>query len=133
MCDSCCDQESMATVDFSQFEKLKRLEIGSNCFKLVNEVKVTSLKELVSIVIGEDSFTKDRSLTTRSSNCRFYLKNCPALKELKIGVFSFCGYSVCDIKHVDALEVIEFGDIEYCSQNFNHASLELKSVRIHIE
>ena len=66
-------------------------------------------------------------------NRHFYLKNCPKLKSLKMGRFSFSDYSVCEIENVDALEVIEIGDLSRDSSNFYYASLELKSILIHSE
>ena len=40
---------------------------------------------------------------------------------------------MCEIENVDALEVIEMGDLNQYSYNFDSASLELKSIRIHRE
>ena len=75
------------------------------------------------------------SLTTNYTqlNRDFYLKNCPKLKSLRIGEYSFSDYSVCEIESVDALEVIEMGDLNEESRNFYYASLELKSILIHNE
>ena len=65
-------------------------------------------------------------------NRHFYLKNCPKLKSLKIGRYSFSDYTVIGIESVDSLEVIEMGDLnnKEISYNFYHASLELKSILI---
>ena len=40
---------------------------------------------------------------------------------------------MCEIENVDALEVIEMGDLNEESVNFSCASLELKSILIHSE
>ena len=119
--------------DLSGFSKLKRLEIGNDCFAYVEEVKLIGLSELESVVIGEKSFTKykDTYHTTPDPNRHFYLKNCPKLKSLKMGHHSFMDYTVCEIENVDALEVIEMGDLDELSYNFMYASLELKSILIH--
>ena len=45
-----------------------------------------------------------------------------------MGNQSFSGYTVCEIEDVDALEVIEIGELNAISSNFRHASLELKSM-----
>ena len=66
-------------------------------------------------------------------NHHFYLKNCPKLKSLKIGSLSFADYTVCEIENVNALEVIEMGNLNKESCNFYDASLELKSILIQIE
>ena len=59
------------------------------------------------------------------------MKNCPKLKSLKMGHHSFSDYTVCEIENVNALEVIEMGDLNKDSFNFICASLELKSIVIH--
>ena len=121
--------------DLSGFSKLKRLEIGNDCFSYVEEVKLIGLSELESVEIGEKSFTKykDTYHTTANPNRHFYLKDCPKLKSLKMGHHSFMDYTVCEIENVDALEMIEMGDLDEASCNFPYASLELKSILIHCE
>ena len=49
-----------------------------------------------------------------------------------MGRYSFSDYTVCEIENVDALEVIEMGDLNKDSYNFYYASLEL-SILIHVE
>ena len=122
-------------LDLSGFSKLKRLEIGNDCFSYVEEVKLIGLSELESVEIGEKSFTKykDTYHITPDPNRQFYLKDCPKLKSLKMGHHSFMDYTVCEIENVDALEVIEMGDLDEASCNFPYASLELKSILIHSE
>ena len=120
--------------DLSGFSKLKRLEIGNDCFTYVEEVKLIGLSELESVEIGEKSFTEKRNGDGYDANRHFYLKDCPKLKSLKMGHHSFMDYTVCAIENVDALEVIEMGDLEYMTGCFCRASiLELKSILIHRE
>ena len=61
------------------------------------------------------------------------MKDCPKLKSLKMGRWSFSDYTVIEIENVDALEVIEIGDLNNWNYNFYNASLELKSILIHSE
>ena len=120
-------------LDLSGFSKLKRLEIGNDCFSYVEEVKLIGLSELESVEIGEKSFTKykDTYHITADPNRQFYLKDCPKLKSLKMGHHSFMDYTVIEIENVDALEVIGIGDLNEWSFNFQYAqSLELKSIHI---
>ena len=120
--------------DLSGFSKLKRLEIGNDCFTYVEEVKLIGLNELESVVIGMNSFAKNKKSDGYDPNGQFYLKDCPKLKSLKMGRYSFMDYTVCAIENVDALEVIEMGDLEYMTGCFCRAStLELKSILIHRE
>ena len=117
----------LTELDLSRFSQLKRLEIGNHCFTFVNELKLIGMRELESVVIGENCFTKSKSWYRDDSSRHFHLKNCPKLKSLKIGAFSFSDYSVCEIENVDALEEIDMGNESKWSGNFYYASLELKS------
>ena len=120
-------------LDLSGYSRLKRLEIGNDCFSYAEEVKLIGLNELESVVIGWNSFTKQKNDYGNDPNRHFYLKNCPKLKSLKIGEYSFSDYTVCEIENVDALEVIEMGEVNKWSFSFDFASLELKSILIHRE
>ena len=134
--DKCCNENYHKVFDLSGFVYLKELTIGSKCFKYVNEVKLIGLSELESVEIGEKCFTKYYSNNWGifpDPNRHFYLKNCPKLKSLKMGRYSFSDYTVIEIENVDALEVIEMGDLNDWSCNFYYASLELKSILIHSE
>ena len=122
-----------SVLDLTRFSKLESLVIGDNCFSYVTEVKMVGLKALESVEIGMNSFTQHKNDYGNDSNRHFYVKNSPKLKSLKIGLFSFSDYTVCEIENVDALEVIEMGDVNEVSYNFRSASLELKSILIHNE
>ena len=130
-----CSFENVTSFDLGKYPKLKTLRIGNSTFSHVSVLNITGLSELESVVIGENSFTNHKNTNDISAdpNRHFYLKNCPKLKSLKMGRVSFSDYSVCEIENVDALEVIEMGDLDEASCNFPYASLELKSVLIHNE
>ena len=78
-------------------------------------------------MIGENSFTKRKNDYGNDANRKLYVKNCDALKELKIGRYSFSDYSVIEIENVNSLELIEIGEVNRESNSFGYASLELKS------
>ena len=121
-------------LDLSRFYMLKRLVIGDHCFSYVEKVKLIGLAELESVEIGENSFTQQKTGGYESDpNRHFYLKNCPKLRELRLGRYSFTDYRVIEIENVDALEAIEMGDLNEYSYSFIDASLELKSILIHCE
>ena len=120
-------------LDLSRFDGLKEVKVGDECFKNVTTVNITGLSQLESVEIGMNSFTQHKNSWGNDPNRHFYLKNCPKLKSLKMGRYSFSDYTVIEIENVDALEVIEMGDLDYWSCNFNYASLELKSILIHRE
>ena len=118
----------LTELDLSRFHQLKVLEIGDHCFYYVKEVKLIGLKELKSVEIGKSSFTMKKR-RGRIPDYGFHLRDCPKLKSLRIGHHSFPHYSVCEIENVDALEVIEIGDLNEYSNCFFYASLELRSAR----
>ena len=78
-------------------------------------------------MIGENSFTMKKNSSGNDANRKLYVKNCDALKELKIGNYSFSDYSLIEIENVNSLELIEMGDMSIESYNFAYASLKLKS------
>ena len=131
-----CNESNMLLLDLTRFVNLRELIVGDESLMYVNEVKLIGLSELESVEIGMNSFTQHKNGHGYDPNRHFYLKNCPKLKSLKMGRYSFSDYTVCEIENVDALEVIEIGDANNLNQescNFVYASLELKSILIHNE
>ena len=131
--DGCCNEEGLTELDLRGFVNLRELKVGNDCFESVNEVRLIGLSELESVEIGMNSFTKNKNGGGNDPNRHFYLKNCPKLKSLKMGCYSFSDYTVIEIENVNALEVIEIGDVDKKSFSFVYASLELKSILIHCE
>ena len=128
--DYCCSGEDwlLMDLDFRIMESLKSLIVGDECFDNIHKLKWIGMNELEKVEIGRNSFTKSKDSYDDASYRHFYLKNCPKLKSLKIGCYSFSDYTVCEIENVDALEEIEIGCIgEGGSANFYYAPLELKS------
>ena len=129
----CCHWR-VKEVDLGRFVSLRVFEVEDECFENVEEVKLIGLSKLERVVIGQKSFTKRKNgWPTKAPDRHFYLKNCERLRELKIGYNSFSDYSVCEIENVPSLEVIEMGDLGGGSNNFEYASLELKSDSERIE
>ena len=112
-------------IDLSKYVNLKNVSIGNDCFFYQDVLNLTGLHSLERVMIGENSFTKNDY--GNNANRKLYVKNCDALKELKIGGFSFSDYSLIEIENVNSLELIEMGDMDSLSYNFYSASLELKS------
>ena len=122
-----CNDESFTMLNLTRFVNMKELEVYDNSLTHVNEVHLIGFSKLERVVIGMNSFTKQKNSWGNDSTRHFYLKDCPHLKELKIGRYSFSDYSSIDIENVDRLEEIEMGDLNEYSYNFKYASLELKS------
>ena len=114
-------------IDLSKYVNLKNVSIGNGCFFYQDVLNLTGLHSLERVMIGMNSFTKRKNDNGNDANRKLYVKNCDALKELKIGGFSFSDYSVIEIENVNSLEWIEMGYMNGMSNNFAYASLELKS------
>ena len=114
-------------IDLSKYFNLKNVSIGNDCFFYQDVLNLTGLHSLERVMIGENSFTENPNFFGNDANRKLYVKNCDALKELKIGRFSFSDYSLIEIENVNSLELIEMGEVNDFSYNFLYASLELKS------
>ena len=123
--DESCNGREWSVLDLSFMPNLQVLEVGNECFVNVNEVKLVGLNRLERVVIGDDCFIRS---TEYNPNRHFYLKDCERVRELKMGRYSFCDYSVCEIENVPSLEVIEMGKMDDEGDIFLYASLELKGV-----
>jgi len=122
-----CNEKCFTALVVSFFSNLKVFEVGDYSFSFVDEVKLIGLNQLERVVIGMNSFTKEKNSAGHDPNRHFYLKDCERLRELKMGCFSFSDYTLCEIENVPSLEVIEMGELNEESNNFCGASLELKS------
>ena len=114
-------------IELSKYFNLKNVSIGNECFFYQDVLNLTGLHSLERVMIGENSFTKEKNYFGNNANRKLYVKNCDALKELKIGRYSFSDYSLIEIENVNSLELIEIGEIDKVSCSFYYASLELKS------
>ena len=120
----CCNEKELTALDLSAMKELTVFETATNCFNNVKTFKVIGLEKLERVAIGSCCFSYSPG---EDEACSFYVKDCSVLKELKIGVFSFMYYSVCEIANVPMLEVLEIGDTLAECYNFVPASFMLKS------
>ena len=124
---NCMNENSTVLLHFTRFAQLKELVVGDSSCVNVDQLNLIGLSKLRSVVIGENSFTKKKNGFGKESNRRFFVKNCPSLRELRVGRYSFSDYGACEIENVNALEVIVMGELNQVSNTFYSASLELKS------
>ena len=122
-----CNEKCFTALVLSVFSNLKVFEVGDYSFSFVDELKLIGLNQLERVVIGKNSFTREKNDCGHDANRHFYLKDCERVRELKIGRYSFSDYSVFEIENVPSLEVIEMGELDEDSYSFRYASLELKS------
>lgn len=90
----------------------------------MEETELIGLCNLERVVIGEKCFTDATS--SIKLNRQFLLKDCPLIRELKIGSKSFSVYLSFVLGNLPSLEVIEMGELNRSSNNFYYASLQLK-------
>ena len=121
-----CNDASFTVLNLTRFVNLKEFVVDDSSFRYVNEVHLIGLSKLERVVIGSSSF-RDPWSSNPNPDRHFYLKNCPQLRELKMGPFSFYDYSLIEIENMNSLEVIEMGDLND-GNNFAGASLELRSM-----
>ena len=122
-----CNDASLTVLNLTRFVNLKVFEVGNSSFFYVNKVYMIGLPELERVIIGMNSFTKKKNGWGNDYSRHFYLNDCPQLREVRIGRYSFSDYTVCEIENVPSLEVIEMGELNEYSYNFRYASLELQS------
>ena len=98
----------------SFFSNLRQFTIGSDCFEMADNFYLDGLHELESLVIGKNSFTLTKSpdiiFFCHKRAGVFQVKNCPKLKTIQIGAFSFGDYHLFDLDNLPSLQSVHVGD-----------------------
>ena len=113
--------EGVSVLDLSKFTELRSIIIGDECFMNVNELHIEGLTKLESVTIGMNSFTTRKNGYGDNWYRKFYLRNCPLLKELRIGRYSFSDYMYSYVENLESIELLEYGDVSENSYNFYNA------------
>ena len=109
-------------MNLNQYTELRIISIGDESFYNVDELHIEGLNKLENVTIGMNSFTKKKnSYFSSYSTRKFYLRNCPLLKEVRIGRYSFSDYATSYVENLESLELLEYGDMSENSYNFNKA------------
>lgn len=122
-----CNLEGRWVLDLRGLRRLRSLEVGDECFAHVREVKLVGLRRLERVVVGENSFRGDGE--GADVGRRLEVRKCGKLKEVKIARFSFADYAACALENLGALERVEVGELNGWSNNFQYASLRVRSGR----
>ena len=121
--------KSWGTVDINQFSMLQSLDIGDKCFEDVDQFSINGLKNLISLKIGANSFTKH--IHQKNTNRTFHIVDCSQLKTIEIGCMSFSDYGgEFELKNVPKLESIRIGEEIQDSSNFYCASLVIQGKKV---
>ena len=108
--------KSKAFIIHSFINSLRCIVIGDNCYGSVRLFELDGLNELETVVIEWYSFTlaktdKDIGINQRRNGaCR--MTNCPRLKSIRIGGFSFSDYRSLELSNLPSLQSIDIG--KYC-------------------
>ena len=102
------NDEKITSLQFSSpLAKLKRIEIGHQCFKHVREFVIDGLISLESVKIGKKCF---RKVDEKRSKGVCFITNCPNLHQLEIGKKSFSDFNSFELSNLNSLQSIQFGD-----------------------
>ena len=105
--DNSCNDNNIYAVDLSSFKFLRSVVIGNSCFGYVLAFSIVGLNWLESVSIGDNSFGSDGSLWEGSE---FKIMNCPQLKSLSIGYWSFRRYNGFELSELPQLISVVMGN-----------------------
>ena len=99
--------------DANSLKGIERLEIEGDCFIKVNRFEIDGLNELKSVMIGRESFDRNKE-NRKGSKC--LIMNCDQLKEIHITNNSFCYYESFVCKNLPSLLSLRLGAnvLKYC-------------------
>ena len=108
---------------------LESIEIGNDCFRYVNTFVIDGLNELKSLVIGINSFTKNKYSNGNDESRSFSISNCDELESIEIGLFSFSDYGGgFELKNLPKLSTIKVGEVGSDSSNFYYSSFVIEGI-----
>ena len=113
----------------ARFSVIESIEIGNDCFGLVQTFKIEGLNQLKTIKIGKNSFTQTKNSSGNNESKSFYILNCESLRSIQIGHHSFSDFGGdFELKNLPQLQSIQIGDTENDSYNFYSSFLEIDSI-----
>ena len=101
------NDDSVTELKLSWLVRLKRIVIGNECFGKVRVFELDGLDELESVEIGQKSF---RISGDKRSDGSYRIVNCPKLKSIQIGQYSFRDYHSFELNNLPSLQSIDIGD-----------------------
>ena len=126
--DYCCNGQEWKALKLDCLSQIKELIVGNFSFQHVETVVISGLEKLESVTIGDCCFATRKQQDVRNPNARFCFTDCPRVKHLSIGRYSFTNYGQCIINNNPRLITIFMGDVDRPSRNFTRCSLELKGM-----
>lgn len=120
-----CNDVDFTEFHLSDFTKLRSVIVGKNSCQNVESVMLSDLPSLSTLEFGMNSFTKAVNSFAKNGSRSFSISNCEKLSSISFDRFSFSDYSVFNLKALNDLKTLEFGDIVKDSYNFHYASIDL--------
>lgn len=117
---------SLRRIQFLKGCDCNKIVIGNESFRHVRDLKVDGLEELESVVIGENCFTYSTSDVSNSNrkDGKVQIKDCPRLKLIQVGPYSFSDYHSLELTNLPSLESIEMGSfVFYLMQSLSLSGL----------
>ena len=129
--DETCNDNDYTIFDFSRYTQVESIEIGNNCFGSVQSFKIDGLKCLISIKIGNNSFTNKKNGWGNDSSKSFHILNCESLESIHIGKYSFSDYGgEFELRNLSQLQSIQIGTIGSDSYNFHDSSFVIRGIEL---
>ena len=98
---------SVNRLELNNLTSLQILYIGNGCYEKVRVFELDGLSELESVVIGGNSL---RISDDERSDGSYRIVNCPKLKSIQIGDYSFLDYHSFELNNLPSLQSIEMGE-----------------------
>lgn len=94
--------------------QLQHVSIGDDSLGGIRRFELAGLNELQTVTIGKRSFTyakySDTVTSTTKTDGVYRIINCPKLKSIQIGDYSFSDYHSFELNYLPSLRSISIGD-----------------------
>lgn len=103
---------SLRRVRFLNGCNCEKIVIGEGSFGHARVLEMNELNSVQNIIIGQNSFTyspSGASIRMRKDG-EVHIRNCPKLKSIQMGYYSFSDYTSLELANLAALESIEVGN-----------------------
>ena len=121
----------LATLDLNNKPFLQKIEIGDDCFGSVITFRIEGLNRLITIKIGNNSFTQNKNWYGSDKMKSFHILNCELLESIQIGQYTFSDFAgEFELKNLPQLQSIQIGTVGSSSCNFYDSSFVLRGIEI---
>ena len=124
---NCCN--NVTEFVLTGYRQLKSVQVGDECFSRVQKVSLENLPSLTEIKVGMNSFTKKMNGWEDNKSRHFHIVSCLRLESITIGQYSFSDYGgEFELKNLPELLSITIGVFDKESWNFSNSSFILRDL-----